>query len=88
MSEVFVTELPIRWGDIDAARVVYFPKMVNLVHVAMEDFFTIGLDRPYPKMIRTLLKMYFHVKIQLIGFYPPSLLSGGQFFNDTPRSHF
>ena len=52
MSDVFVTELPIRWGDIDAARVVYFPKMVNLVHVAMEDFFTLGLERPYPKMIR------------------------------------
>jgi len=36
MSAPFVFRRPIRWDEIDAAGLVYFPKVVALAHEAME----------------------------------------------------
>lgn len=39
--------LPVRFADVDHARVVYFPRMLNIVHVAMEEFFARAMGRSY-----------------------------------------
>lgn len=42
----FRTDRIVRFGDVDQAGIVYYPKLVDYFHVAMEDFFqhTIGVD--------------------------------------------
>ncbi len=40
--------LDVQFGDIDQARIVYYPRFVHYFHVAMEQFFrdVVGLDYP------------------------------------------
>ncbi len=42
----FRTEKVVRFGDVDQAGIVYYPRLVDYLHVAMEDFFqqAIGVD--------------------------------------------
>jgi 4-hydroxybenzoyl-CoA thioesterase len=42
----FRTSLTVRFGDVDLAGFVYYPRLVHYCHVAMEDFFAreLGLD--------------------------------------------
>jgi len=44
----FRTPLRIRFGDLDPAGIVYFPRYGHLCHVAMEEFFhgAVGIDYP------------------------------------------
>ena len=35
---VFHTSLPVRFGDVDLARIMYFPHIINYIHIAMEEF--------------------------------------------------
>lgn len=35
----FTTRLPVRFGDEDHARIVYFPRFFHFFHCAFEDFF-------------------------------------------------
>ena len=36
------TSMPIRFGDEDHARIVYFPRFLHFFHCAFEDFFAAG----------------------------------------------
>jgi YbgC/YbaW family acyl-CoA thioester hydrolase len=49
----FRTPLVVRFGDLDPAGIVYYPRYGHLCHVAMEEFFerVIGVD--YPTLTRT-----------------------------------
>lgn len=40
-------ELVVRFGDIDEAGIVYYPRLVNYFHVAMEEFFGAVLEIDY-----------------------------------------
>ncbi len=47
----FKTPLVLRFGDLDAAGVVYFPRVLHFCHVAMEEYFrgAVGID--YPELL-------------------------------------
>ena len=47
MSEVFRTEIPVRFADVDDARVVYYPQFLDYCHVAFEEWMRDGLGKPY-----------------------------------------
>lgn len=53
MSEpaVFRKRLPIRFADVDAARVLYFPREMHLLHTVMEDFFEEAIGIPYADLL-------------------------------------
>lgn len=44
-------QLTVRFGDIDSAGIVYYPRLVNYFHVAMEEFFAAALDLNYPRFL-------------------------------------
>lgn len=47
-ENLYRAELIVRFGHIDEAGIVYFPRLVNYFHVAMEEFFgdVLGIDYP------------------------------------------
>ena len=47
----FRTPLVVRFGDLDPAGIVYYPRYGHLCHVAMEEYFhgAVGLD--YPRLL-------------------------------------
>jgi acyl-CoA thioesterase FadM len=44
----FTTSILVRFGDLDAAGIAYYPNLVNFLHEAFEDFFVGHVGRPYP----------------------------------------
>ena len=48
----FRTPLLVRFGDLDPAGIVYYPRYGHLCHVAMEEFFRVGLGLDYPSLLR------------------------------------
>ena len=46
----FTTTLLVRFGDLDAAGIAYYPNLVNFLHEAFEDFFAGHVGRPYPEV--------------------------------------
>lgn len=40
-------QLTVRFGDIDHAGIVYYPRFIHFFHVAMEEFFSGVLDLDY-----------------------------------------
>lgn len=49
---VFETTILVRFGDLDAAGIAYYPNLVNFLHEAFEDFFRGHVGRPYPEVFR------------------------------------
>lgn len=47
----YKTSLVVRFGDIDHAGIVYYPRFFNYVHMAFEDFFREGLGLPFDEII-------------------------------------
>jgi 4-hydroxybenzoyl-CoA thioesterase len=47
---VIVYERPVRFEDVDAARIVFFGRYLFYAHEAMEHFFS-GLEGGYPRLI-------------------------------------
>jgi len=45
------TSLLVRFGDIDHAGIVYYPRFFNYVHMAFEDLFREGLGLPFDEVI-------------------------------------
>ncbi len=41
----------IRFGDIDAAGIAYYPKIVDYFHLALEEFFAAEVGLPYAEVI-------------------------------------
>jgi 4-hydroxybenzoyl-CoA thioesterase len=40
----------VRFGDIDQAGIVYYPRFLHYFHIALEEFFSNELDLDYPTM--------------------------------------
>ncbi len=51
MSKVFSVEYPIHFSHCDPAGIVYFPRFFDLLHRAMEDWFTFGLEERFADFI-------------------------------------
>ncbi len=49
---MFSTSILVRFGDLDAAGIAYYPRLVNFLHEAFEDFFRGHVGRPYPEAFR------------------------------------
>ena len=43
--------LPIRFGDLDAAGIVYFPRYLHYCHVGMEEYFRSVVGLPYATLL-------------------------------------
>lgn len=48
---LFRSRVTVRFGDIDPAGVVYYPRILHYCHTAMEDFFSRQVGLPYPRLI-------------------------------------
>jgi len=48
MTAPYRAHLEVQFGDIDQARIVYYPRFIHYFHVAMEQFFRdiVGIDYP------------------------------------------
>ncbi|MGH8679970.1 MAG: acyl-CoA thioesterase [Burkholderiales bacterium] len=51
MSKIFSVEYPILFSHCDPAGIVYFPRLFDLLHRAMEDWFTFGLQERFADFI-------------------------------------
>lgn len=47
----YKTTLPVRFGDVDKAGIVYFPRIFHYMHIAQEDFFAGYVGIPYHRLI-------------------------------------
>ncbi|MDX1630429.1 MAG: thioesterase family protein [Thermoanaerobaculia bacterium] len=47
----FRARLDVRFGDIDHAGIVYYPRFLHYFHVALEEFFRDHLGRPYHRFL-------------------------------------
>ena len=47
----YTTRIPVRFGDIDRAGIVYYPVIFHYLHVAQEDFFAEYVGMPYHRLI-------------------------------------
>lgn len=45
------TQLTVRFGDVDLAGIVYFPRFLHYCHVGMEDYFSNVLGIDYDKLL-------------------------------------
>jgi 4-hydroxybenzoyl-CoA thioesterase len=48
---VFSCEIPVRFGDVDHAKIVYYPRYFHFCHVAMEEMFAKAIGVPYHEVI-------------------------------------
>ena len=48
----FIKKIPIRFDDVDFARVVYFPNLFGYCHQVFEDFFAEAVGIPYADMLQ------------------------------------
>lgn len=51
MTTSYRFPLAVRWGDLDAAGIVYYPRYLHFCHVGMEEFFRHVVGTPYPQVI-------------------------------------
>ena len=49
---MFTTTILVRFGDLDAAGIAYYPNLVNFLHESFEDFCAGHVGRPYPELYR------------------------------------
>jgi len=49
----YVSQLKVRFGDIDRAGTVYYPRFMYYFHIALEDFFASQLGIEYHEMVKT-----------------------------------
>lgn len=51
MGDPFRVRLSVRFGDIDRAGIVYYPRFLHYFHVAMEEYFRERLGRNYAEVL-------------------------------------
>ena len=51
-ERVFRQSRVVRFADVDAAGIVYYPRLLDYCHLAFEDFFEHAGDRPYSYWIQ------------------------------------
>lgn len=44
-------EIKVRFGDVDHARIVYYPRFFHYFHIAFEELFEKGFGIPYPDVL-------------------------------------
>ena len=44
-------EIPVRFGDVDHAQIVYYPRFYHFFHIAFEELFAQGLGVPYARVM-------------------------------------
>jgi 4-hydroxybenzoyl-CoA thioesterase len=66
---MFTTTILVRFGDLDAAGIAYYPNLVNFLHVAFEDFFVGHVGKPYPEVFRAGLAFPM-VKVEMEFLHP------------------
>ena len=49
MSHVFAKR--VRFGEVDQAQIVYYPRVFHFCHLAMEDFFETEMGLPYRDIV-------------------------------------
>ena len=47
----FTADVKIRFGDIDHAGIVYYPRFFHYLHIAFEEFFDREFGRSYPEVL-------------------------------------
>jgi 4-hydroxybenzoyl-CoA thioesterase len=47
----FECRIPVRFGDIDIAKIVYYPRFLHYCHVAMEECFGAVVGQPYHEAV-------------------------------------
>lgn len=63
----FTVVIPVRFGDVDPAGIAYYPRIVNFLHVALEEFFAGRVGMPYASAIESgLLLPTAHLEIDFI----------------------
>ena len=62
--KTFHTELPVRFGDVDLARIMYFPHIINYLHIALEEFTQEALGVSYYSLINDKGYGFPHVNLQ------------------------
>jgi len=48
----FTFSLPVRYGSVDYARIVYYPQFLHFCHVAMEEMFAAVVGVTYPDALQ------------------------------------
>lgn len=51
-DEPFRYPITVRFGDIDQAGIVYYPRFLHYCHVAMEELFSQRVGIGYPELLR------------------------------------
>src|SRR5262245_49044899 len=60
----FRCRIPVRFGDVDYARIVYYPRFLHFCHVAMEELFSSVMRVPYHDAIGKEKVGYPAVKVE------------------------
>ena len=47
----FSTRIPVRFGDVDLAGLVYYPVLLHYCHAAMEEFFAARCGTSYARLV-------------------------------------
>jgi 4-hydroxybenzoyl-CoA thioesterase len=47
----YKTRIPVRFGDVDKAGIVYYPRIFHYLHIAQEDFFAEYVGTAYDRLI-------------------------------------
>lgn len=47
----YKTRVPVRFGDVDKAGIVYYPRIFHYLHIAQEDFFAELVGIPYHRVV-------------------------------------
>lgn len=47
----YLTEIPVRFADVDAAGIVYYPQFFDYYHCAFEELFGDATGTPYPEWL-------------------------------------
>lgn len=47
----YKTRVPVRFGDVDKAGIVYYPRIFHYLHIAQEDFFANYVGTAYHRLI-------------------------------------
>ncbi len=68
----FVFERPVRFNDVDHARVVYFPKYLDYCHEAYEEFVHFTTGHPYATLVNDFGLGYPAVHAEVNYFAPSS----------------
>jgi 4-hydroxybenzoyl-CoA thioesterase len=50
-ATTFTSDFAVRFGDVDRARVMYYPRFFHLFHQTFEDWFGGALGVPYPQVV-------------------------------------